>query len=228
MLPCSTIQSIAVQTSGVQLRGHFLTYQFILSMSVAKAKACQACGEEQNLIHCTTCASRLTKGVAMAVCITCADNPRKLEALGKIMSSSSTGGADAFLCLLCQAHQRQQEEDQLVRAVGGPSPTDLLRMVASTAPWFLTVSRATPEAKLSALGKLKRQMDHTTTEQELASGVASHDPIAAFLLQQKGDSATTTKAMEVYVNAKVPTIKFKDLLLPPRGGMDRARRHFAE
>ena len=71
-------------------------------------------------------------------------------------------------------------------------------------------------------------MDHTTSEQELAAGVASHDPIAAFLLQQKVDNATTTKAMEVYVDAKVRTIKFKALLLPPRGGMDRARRHFAE
>ena len=140
-------------------------------MSVSKATSCQACGAAENLIHCVYCASRLTRGVAVAVCSTCTENLRKLEALGKVQSGSSD--AETFLCLLCQAHQRQQEEDQLVRAVGGPSPTDLLRMVASTAPWFLTLSRATPEAKLSALGKLKRQMDHTTTEQELASGVAS-------------------------------------------------------
>ena len=61
-------------------------------------------------------------------------------------------------------------------------------------------------------------MDHSTTEQELASVVASHDPIAAFLFQQKGDNAIKTEAMEVYVNSKVPATNFKDLLLQPRGG----------
>ena len=117
-----------------------------------------------------------------------------------------------------------------MQQVGGPSPTDLLRQVAQSAPWFLVLARATPEEKLTALGKLKRQLDHTSDDQELVHGVANHDPIAAFLLQQRGlgASSANNKAVEVYVHSKVPTIKFKDLLLPPRGSMERARCHFKE
>ena len=144
-----------------------------------------------------------------------------MEALGTMQPSSSTQAAE-FLCLLCSVHLRQVEEDLLVQQVGGPSPTDLLRQVAQSAPWFLVLARATPEEKLTALGKLKRQLDHTPNDQELVNGVANHDPIAAFLLQQRGLGASpaNNKAVEVYVHSKVPTIKFKDLLLPPRGSMD--------
>ena len=196
-------------------------------MAFVNASNSQACGTTTHLLHCSTCSTRLSQGVGLAVCTTCADNTRKMEALGSIKAASSTSQAE-FQCALCAVHQRQLEEDQLVLAVGGPSPTDLLRTIADESKWFLVLSRATADEKLSALGKLKRQMDHTSAEHELAQGVASHDPIAAFLLQQKGESITASKAMEVYVHSKVPTIKFKDLLLPPRGSMDRARRHFAE
>ena len=56
--------------------------------------------------------------------------------------------------------------------------------------------------------------------------------MAAVLMQSlnmnSSPSATCNKAMEVFVNSKVPTIKFKELLLPPAGSVDRARRHFQE
>ena len=44
----------------------------------------------------------------------------------------------------------------------------------------------------------------------------------------KDPKSVSSKALEVYTNSRVPLIKFKDLLLPPHGSMNRARRHFAD
>ena len=85
--------------------------------------------------------------------------------------------------------------------------------------------------KLSALVKLKRKIDFTTPEREIAGNLANGDPLAAFLMCQVADkspSESTRKTMEAYVATKIPSLKYKELLLGPRGSMDRARRHFAE
>ena len=200
-------------------------------MAVQDASNCQACGATSNLVHCEACKSRLSQGMAVGVCLQCRQDPRKMEAVGRIQASGSTNAAQ-LLCNLCIVHERQKQEDLLIQTVGGPTPTDLLRSIAASRSWFLVLSRATPEAKLSALGKLKRQIDFTTTERELANGLAAKDPMTALFMTGLNNAATAhetcTRAMEVYVNARVPTIKYKTLLLPPTGGMDRARRHFAE
>ena len=68
---------------------------------------------------------------------------------------------------------KRLRDEALLAAVGGPSPTDILKTVAQTAPWFLVLRRASPEQQMSALNKLKRRTDFSATANELAEGLAS-------------------------------------------------------
>ena len=113
-------------------------------MPVQDASACQACGANENLIQCGTCKDRLAQGFAIGVCLNCRSDLRKMEAVGKVQAGGSAD-APTLRCNLCIVHERQVQEELLVRTVGGPTPTDLLRPIANSHKWFLTLSRATPE-----------------------------------------------------------------------------------
>ena len=77
-------------------------------------------------------------------------------------------------------------------------------------------------------------MDFTTTEQELFAGLENESPRAAmtaFVVQQvaaNGNNPVASRLVDSFVHAKVPSIKYKDLLFPPTGSLDKARRHFFE
>ena len=125
-------------------------------------------------------------------------NARKMVAIGKLESASSTDPQQLH-CNLCLTHEQQELEDQLIREVGGPSPEDLLRVISSKMPWFLELSKASAEAKLTALAKLKRQMDHTSTDRELGLGLASGDPLAVYFMDKldKDPKSVSSTALEV-------------------------------
>ena len=80
--------------------------------------------------------------------------------------------------------------------------------------------------------RLKRRMDFTTTESELSESLSLHDPIAAFVVDRLGGhdkNSVGAKTLEAFVTQKVPSIKYKQLLLPEHGGsMARARQHLQE
>ena len=201
-------------------------------MATAEGVACVACGETDELLQCPTCTSRLSnKGVSAAICPKCLADGSILEAVGKIQSGSSSG-SPAFLCMPCVIYNKRREEEQLLAAVGGPSPTDVLKTIAKSAPWYLTIRQASDEEKLNALTKLKRRLDFTSTSRELANGLANYDPMSALLLQNlasSGSNPICMQAMDAFVASKCPSVKYKDLLLPERGGsLEKARRHFQE
>ena len=127
-------------------------------------------------------------------------NARKMVAIGKLEAVSSTD-PQMLHCNLCLTHEQQELEDQLIREVGGPSPEDLLRVISSKMPWFLDLSKASPEAKLTALAKLKRQMDHTSTDRELGLGLASGDPLAVYFMDKldKDPKSVSAKARFILI-----------------------------
>ena len=200
-------------------------------MAVKQNVACQLCGSDVNLLQCESCKTRLTRGFQSAVCQDCKNDARRFDAFAKLKPSSSTAPAQIH-CNLCVAFERQRDEDQLLQAVGGPSQTDMLKSIAFAQPWFLVLSRATAEEKLVAHRKLKRRLDFTTTEQELFAALENDSPHAAmtaFVVQQvaaSGNNPAATRLVDSFVHAKVPSIKYKDLLFPPTGSLDKARRHF--
>ena len=75
-------------------------------------------------------------------------------------------------------------------------------------------------------------MDFTSSARELADSMANDNPMAAIIMttmSQPGASALATKAMDAFVTAKRPTMKYKALLLAECGGsLDKARRHFCD
>ena len=117
--------------------------------------------------------SVLQRGFGTAACAVCMTSARKLEGIGKL-EATSTSDPQLLHCNMCLTHERQVLEDQLIREVGGPSPQELLAVLALKMPWFLVLSKASPEAKLTALSKLKRQMEHASTDRELGMGLANH------------------------------------------------------
>ena len=199
-------------------------------MPVNDAPCCVACGADANLSQCAQCASRLQRGQKQAVCKDCGADKRAMESIGQFKAASSTSQLELH-CNLCIQFEKRSQEDKLISVVGGPSPAEILSTIAFGMPWFLVLAQASNEEKLSALVKLKRKIDFTTPEREIAGNLANGDPLAAFLMVQVADkspSEATKKTMEAYMATKVPSLKYKELLLGPRGSMDRARRHFAE
>ena len=121
-----------------------------------------------------------------------------MKTLGELTATSSTAPL-AFKCSLCAEHENRAQEDKLLSIVGGPSPEQLLYTVAKAHTWFLTLAQASNDDKLAALIKLKRRLDFTTSERELAEGLSKHDAVAAFLVTQTniaGASESTRKTME--------------------------------
>ena len=200
-------------------------------MAVSDNKNCSVCGKSDNLSQCAKCDTRLSAGLRVAICSRCAADPRRAPAAGKFESASSVSPPQ-FVCTLCHIHAQQAAEDEMLRSVGGPSPEDVLRCVAAHAPWYLVIARATPDEKLAAHYKVKRQVDFTSSARELADSMAHDNPMAAIIMStmgQPGASVLATKAMDAFVTAKCPTIKYKSLLLPEKGGsLDKARRHFGD
>ena len=170
------------------------------------------------------------KGTIAALCAVCAKDESAVEAVGKLLASSSTGVS--WECRPCTIHIKRKNDEELVRAVGGPTPLEVLKSVAATAPWFIILQRASAEEKLSALNRLKRRTDFQATATELADGLASRDVMPALLLQHMAGSNTNPlaqRALETYVTAKCPSVKYKQVLLAEFGGsIDKARRHFTD
>ena len=197
-------------------------------MAVGDSSNCAVCGKDQNLSQCSKCETRLTAGLRVAICNTCAADPRRATAAGKFEATSSVE-SPKFVCTLCTVHAQHAAEDEIIRSVGGPSPEDILRCVAAHAPWYMTIGKASPDEKLAAHYKVKRQVDFTSSVRELADSMAHDNPMAAIIMStmsQPGASSLATKATDAFVTAKCPTIKYKALLLPERGGsLDKARRH---
>ena len=123
-------------------------------MSAVKATTCANCGGDAELIHCGTCSKRMgDKGTIAALCSVCVKYESAVEAVGKLLASSST--SVTFECRPCTIYIKRKSDEELVRAVGGPTPMEVLKTVASTASWFIILQRATDEEKLSALNKLE-------------------------------------------------------------------------
>ena len=198
-------------------------------MPVLDGICCQVCGRDESLVQCSACTERLRdRGVRISVCSTCLTDERLFEGIAKLLPASSTDGFN-FICNICVASNRHAERDRLLRLVGGPSPEELLDTIAGKAPSHLVLKAAAPEELMTALTKVKRKLDYSTTSKELADSLAMRDPLAVVVAaMHKEDNPLTTKTMEAYVAAKAPSIKFKQLLLPPSGNLDRARRHFVE
>jgi hypothetical protein len=172
-----------------------------------------------------------SKGFSAAICQVCRADPSQVDAVGKLLDSGSASAAD-FICRPCLTYEKRKREEAMIASVGGPTPTEILQTIAASAPWYLTVRQASPEAMLTALNKLKRRTDFSATANELADGLASREVLPALLLQSlskdKADPLCQ-KALESYVTSKCPSIKYKQLLLAEFGGsLDKARRHFTE
>ena len=118
----------------------------------------------------------------------------------------------------------------------GPTPEDILKMVAKKFPWALEISKARPEELLDALQFLKRKLSGHRTVQALAESLSNNNAQAALLIQQLGhnlsnktaDDSMTTKILRTFVKNQCPAIKFKALLLPPAGNIYKATRHFQD
>ena len=159
-------------------------------MSTVEGIACVACGATDELHQCTTCTSRLlNKGVSASICKNCFADASVLEAVGK-MQADGSNGEPSFLCMPCVFYLKRRAEEQLLATVGGPSPADVLKIIAKSAPWYLTIRQASDEEKLNALTKLKRRLDFTSTSRELANGLANYDPMSALLLQNLASSGS--------------------------------------
>lgn len=200
-------------------------------MSAVQATTCLSCGSAAGLVHCSNCKIRMNdKGVITAICQACRADEAALDAVGKLVATNST--TEEFQCRPCVIFIKRKQDEELVRAVGGPNPMEVLKTVANTAPWFIVLQRATPKQKLQALNKLKRRTDFSSTAMELADGLAARDVMPAMLLQQVSGTSPNPlaqEALETYVTSKCPSIKFKQLLLAEYGGsIDKARRHFNE
>ena len=104
---------------------------------------------------------------------------------------------------MCLTHEQQELEDKLIREVGGPSPEDLLRVISTKMPWFLDLSKASAEAKLAALAKRKRQMDHASTDRELGLGLASGDALAVYFMD-KLDKDPKSVARRRWRSTRIP------------------------
>ena len=121
----------------------------------------------------------------------------------------------------------------MIASVGGPTPDEILKTVARTAPWFLVLRRASDSELLTALNKMKRRADFASAAQELAEGLGAQGAMMpALLLQNLSTGAADPlcrKALDHYVVSKCPSIKYKQLLLVEHGGsVDKARRHFRD
>ena len=183
-------------------------------------------------MQCLKCADRLkNKGIITAICKSCFDDDQLLDAVG-VRAASGSASSDAFHCRPCAIFVKRALDEQLIDSVGGMQPRDILKTVAQTAPWFLTLRRAEPDKLLSALNKLKRRTDFNATSTELANGLAARDALPALLLHSFSSGSSDPlcqRALETYVTSKCPSIKFKTLLLAEHGGsMDKARRHFTD
>ena len=201
-------------------------------MPAANGAACIACGGDANLVQCLQCKDRLKdKGVISAICQVCFDDDTLLETVG-IRAASGSASPAGFHCRPCALFVKRLQDEQLINTVGGMEPREILKTVAHTAPWFLTLRRAEPDKLLSALNKLKRRTDFNATSTELANGLAARDALPALLLHSFSSGSSDPlcqRALETYVTSKCPSIKFKTLLLAEYGGsMDKARRHFTD
>ena len=102
-------------------------------MSAVKATACSNCRGDVDLIHCRTCSKRMgDKGTIAALCSTCVKDESAVEAVGKLVASASTSAT--FDCRPCTIYIKRKNDEELVRAVGGPTPLEVLKSVAATAP----------------------------------------------------------------------------------------------
>ena len=89
--------------------------------------------------------------------------------------------------------------------MGGPTPLEVMKTVASSAPWFIVLQCATAEEKQTALNKLKRRTDFSATATELADGLASREVLPALLLQSMSSGPSNPlaqRALETYVTSK--------------------------
>ena len=120
-------------------------------MPALDAASCQACGGNVDLLQCVTCPVRLgDRGTKTAICKQCCATDADLESVGKTLAAGSANQAD-FQCHPCGLFTKRQVEAKLLAAVGGPSPDDILKTIARTAPWFLVLRQASDEEKLNAL-----------------------------------------------------------------------------
>ena len=123
-------------------------------MASAAGASCVSCGGDANLVQCLKCADRLkNKGTITAVCKVCFDDDQMLDAVG-VRAASGSASSDAFHCRPRAIFVKRAQDEQLIDTVGGMQPRDILKTVAQTAPWFLTLRRAEPDKLLSALNKL--------------------------------------------------------------------------
>ena len=112
-------------------------------MPVSEASSCMSCGATADLSQCSTCGRRLgDKGVKVAICATCIKDSLNVEAVGQL-TNDETGVS--FKCRPCIITTKRAQEAELMSAVAGPSPTEVLTTVANTAPWFLIIKRASDE-----------------------------------------------------------------------------------
>ena len=129
--------------------------------------------------------------------------------------------AQEFQCTPCMYFEQRKQEELLLATVGGLNPDEILQTIARAAPWFIVLRQATDAQKLSALGKLKRRLDFTSSAVELANGLAQKDQMAALLLLQNlatgRDDSLTNQAMEAFVASKCPSVKYKELFFQSSG-----------
>ena len=200
-------------------------------MVTAASTSCIVRGVAQTLTQCDGCAGRHNNtGYSIAVCSSCKADDVMLVAAWKFLKDD-VQKTSSFRCNPCLHADKHQKQGALLKAVGGSSPTDILRSVAATAPWFLVLKQASNDELLTALMKVKRRMDFTSTAQELADSLAANDAKAAVLVHTAAISSAeslTRKAMNACVSSKCPSMKCRDLLLPSRGGsLDKAKHHFS-
>ena len=183
-------------------------------------------------MQCGKCAERLKgKGAVTAICKICFGDDQLLDSVG-VRAASGSSTNNEFHCRPCAIFVKRLLDEQLIDTVGGMEPRDVLKTVARSSPWFLTLRRAEPDMLLTALNKLKRRTDFNATSTELANGLAARDALPALLLQSFSSGSADPlcqRALETYVTSKCPSIKYKQLPLAEHGGsMDKARRHFTD
>lgn len=126
------------------------------------------------------------KGYKGAICAECMPDERKVEGIGKLMSSTNIQAPTFSRCSPCIVAERQGDEDAFLRSVGGPSPQEVLRSIAASHAWFLRLARASLDDKLAAHYEPKRRQDINTSERGSAHSLANHDPMGAMLLNNLG------------------------------------------
>ena len=171
------------------------------------------------------------KGMSQALCVACVSDTDVICMFGGKPSADVLG----FTCNACSKFSERREQEKLFQTLKPPSPEKILRTIAGKFPWALTIARAEPDELFEALQTLKRKLSGHRTVAALADSLANTNSHAAVLLQnlaQNGkagtDSSITSKALRSFVKNQCPSVKFKTLLLPPKGSIHKATRHFQD